>query len=370
MANQAKSGRPDNNRRLALLERRSTALGAQLEAAGVAPAGGEDVFDAAIRAVGERGSAMAAAMGDVARLRDVVETLKNRAETAEERESEPDAVVRFAKLRDALAAVDYFNLGEDEDVIDGAVRLLGELGRSNGELRGAGLQVAALGDYLGAREGFALAPGEGVGDGAIRLVEQLDAAVYVRDVIATDCVQILKENQVSNHDETRPTVMIKILINHLRGKAEAAEASLRAQKGAATKARQEVAVLRLERSPTPRKIGRRTGLFGKAAEPYDPAAARAAIDAGEVEIVFSDGREEIVELAPVSAAGDAWQRGARGYALRDPILLEPGEIDAPELRVAGFGILAGGEQIGWRELPDDIVVPRNGRVLLENTIVI
>lgn len=154
--------------------------------------------------------------------------------------------------------------------------------------------------------------------------------------------------------------------------ADLAEArrSLTAQKGAATKARNEAEVLKLERSPKGRKIGRPRALFGKPAVPFDAELARLAIDEGEVEIVFSDGKAEIVELAPIRVGGDAWRRGARGYGLIPSIELEPGEMDAPEVKVAGFGILAAGEQIGWQELPEPIVVRRNSRVLLDHVVLI
>jgi hypothetical protein len=159
-------------------------------------------------------------------------------------------------------------------------------------------------------------------------------------------------------------------LSTLTGELTFGRLRLAAQKGSATRARGEAAALKLELSPKARKVGRPAGRFGRPAEPFDPALARLAIDDGEVEIVFSDGKAEIIALAPRSVGGDAWQRGSRGYRLLPPIDLEPGEMDAPQVEIAGFGILAAGEQVGWQELPEPIVVRSNSRVLLENVIII
>lgn len=143
-------------------------------------------------------------------------------------------------------------------------------------------------------------------------------------------------------------------------------ASLTATRGHATRAKNEVAVLRAERSPTPRKVGRPRGAFGKAGEAYSPDLAAIAIGGEEsVEIVFSDGKAEIVDLPPVTAFAHAWlPRGGR-HMLREPVELEGGDAD---LEVAGAALLSGGEQIGWCEFPEPVRVPKHGRVRLENCL--
>lgn len=148
-----------------------------------------------------------------------------------------------------------------------------------------------------------------------------------------------------------------------------ARASLKAVRGHATRAKAEAALLREERSPTPRRLGRPQGRFGKAGEPYDPALAALAIgEEEELEIVASDGKAEIVALNPYSVRSDGWRRVAGGFLLREPVDLEPGEAD---VEVAGFALVTRGEapvQVGWRELPEPVRVARNQKVRIENGI--
>lgn len=132
--------------------------------------------------------------------------------------------------------------------------------------------------------------------------------------------------------------------------------SLKAFKGSATKARNEATMLKREKSPVARPIGRMKPLRDD--EPTgDPRAALDAAFSGPLEIVASDGKKEIRELEPIAVAGDAWRVTPRGRVLQLEPVLEPGAIQRPELRIAGFGLLnEAGEQVGWCELPEPIVV--------------
>lgn len=136
---------------------------------------------------------------------------------------------------------------------------------------------------------------------------------------------------------------------------------LSATKGVATKAKREAEVLRLEKSPVSRPVGAPT-------QPYDRDALAAALDAGDVEIVFSNGHRELHELAPLQVGGDAFQRGSRGFALKQAVEVEPGPMDAERIEVRGFGLLADGVQVGWCGLPAPVSVPRNGRVQFDRCI--
>lgn len=140
---------------------------------------------------------------------------------------------------------------------------------------------------------------------------------------------------------------------------------LRAYKGSATKARNEAALLKAGRSPAARR-------FGPLPAPKDEpelAVRRAAIDsaiaAGPVTIVFSDGRRELLELDPLIVTGDAWRKTARGQILQLKPLFEPGDMARPKVDIAGVALLdEAGEQVGWRQFPETVEVPRNGRVEL------
>jgi hypothetical protein len=134
-------------------------------------------------------------------------------------------------------------------------------------------------------------------------------------------------------------------------------ASLKAYKGSATKARNEATILKRELSPESRPIGAMK--LGKA--PGDEAARAEAIEAaftsGPTEIVFSDGKREIRELAPLIVDASAWQETPRGRVLNHEPLLEPGFINKPELRLAGFGLLnEAGVQVAYHALPDVITI--------------
>jgi hypothetical protein len=202
------------------------------------------------------------------------------------------------------------------------------------EITGAEAQTTKLASFLLAREGFSPLPEEGAGDSAIRVIGTLEAEL-----------------------------------------AEA-KASLRAVRGHATRARNEAHALRLEKSPERRKCGPLRA--PKSDEEAAERAQRIAAAIGEdfVDVVASDGKKELIEIAPVRVDGDAWRRRPDGWLLTLPIEHEPGEMDKPEVRIAGYGLFApstrsgqGSEQIGWRVLPEPITVRANSRVRVENSIV-
>ncbi|HEV2747624.1 MAG TPA: hypothetical protein VGW34_10040 [Allosphingosinicella sp.] len=162
-------------------------------------------------------------------------------------------------------------------------------------------------------------------------------------------------------DEAQTIEALQVEVGRLTAENAELRRSLGAQKGWTTRKGAEAAVLKLEKSPKRRAIG---PLKAEA----DRELISLALASGDVEIVFSDGRHELRDLVPIVVNGDAWRHTARGAMLLPDVTLEPGDIKAPELKVAGFGLLSEGEQIAWCQLPEPITVRRNGRVLLQQQI--
>lgn len=138
--------------------------------------------------------------------------------------------------------------------------------------------------------------------------------------------------------------------------------SLRAYKGSATKLRREATILKGELSPQSRPIGAM-----KPARDDEEAAVRqqaleAAFALGPTTIVFSDGKREIREIAPLVCDGNAWSVTPHHRELdADPILEPVGERAEVELR--GFALLSdAGEQVGWCPLPTPITIGRAQRM--------
>jgi hypothetical protein len=147
-------------------------------------------------------------------------------------------------------------------------------------------------------------------------------------------------------------------------------ASLKAFKGSATKAKNEITVLKKQLSPEARKLGAM-----KPAKSPEEAAARAealeaAFAADTTELVFSDGQREIRELAPRVITGDAWRVTPSGRVLNHEPILEPGDCQREQVSLRGFALLdEAGEQVAYSALPDAIVIGRNQQFLLpHNTI--
>lgn len=151
-----------------------------------------------------------------------------------------------------------------------------------------------------------------------------------------------------------------------REELRTANASLKAYKGSATKARAEATVLRKQLSPQARPIGAMKPVKTEEAAAERAAALAAAFASDTTELVFSDGRREIRELAPLTVTGDAWRHTANGgRVLAYEPLLEPGDCQRQQMELHGFGLLnEAGEQVGYCELADAIVIGRNQRFQL------
>jgi hypothetical protein len=150
----------------------------------------------------------------------------------------------------------------------------------------------------------------------------------------------------------------------------AANASLKAFKGSATKLRNQVTILKRDLSPEARPIGamKPPKSEEQAAERASALAAAFANDTSE--LVFSDGRREIRELAPLIITGDAWRDTPSGRVLNAEIDLEPGDCQRETMDLRGFALLdEAGDQVGYCALPDTIAIGRNQHFRLpHNTI--
>lgn len=104
-------------------------------------------------------------------------------------------------------------------------------------------------------------------------------------------------------------------------------------------------------------------------EPGDPIARErldAAMEDGDtaLELVFSTGDAEIIELEPLAATPAAFRKVRGGlYQLCDPLILQG---VGTEVRVRGVGLIgAGGDLIGWSGFPEAVKVIPGGTVKLE-----
>lgn len=85
-----------------------------------------------------------------------------------------------------------------------------------------------------------------------------------------------------------------------------------------------------------------------------------------LELVFSDGKREILEIDPL----EVWPAGFRRAGARRALIAAPhvkGTVN-PSLRVRGVGLLLDGEQIAWCPFPDPVEVPLGGEVKFDRMI--
>ena len=237
-------------------------------------------------------------------------------------------------------------------------------------------QSAKLGRYFAEPiEGLEDIDGESPTDRALRAFNHVETA---RSTLAGDADKLgralrSRSGFVEKDGESAAAAAIRTMREQDK-EVQRLSGSLRAYKGSATKARAAATVLPGNKSPQARPIGALAPARDDVEQAGRSAALADALQAGPVSIVFSDGRREIRELPPLIVSGDsAWRRTAREFILQaggiEPVL-EPGEMGKPTVSVAGFGLLdESGRQVGWHELVEPIVVPRNGRVQLPaNTI--
>ena len=84
-----------------------------------------------------------------------------------------------------------------------------------------------------------------------------------------------------------------------------------------------------------------------------------------LELVFSNGANELVEFAPYEVRGTSFNRVGGGWSLREAIALKGVSEDT---RVRGVALLHDGKQIAWANFPEPVRVPRGQEVNFDNMI--
>lgn len=132
---------------------------------------------------------------------------------------------------------------------------------------------------------------------------------------------------------------------------DALKRSLAAQKGATTKAKNEVE--ELEAAAKPRPFGRLDGETLAPAELLDLIEAAAL-----VEIAFSDGKAVVRDMPPLKVSGErAWSITGRGLALdREQVLVHGPAAGKPPFVIAGYALVADGEQIAFVQRTEQLTI--------------
>lgn len=150
-----------------------------------------------------------------------------------------------------------------------------------------------------------------------------------------------------------------------RGEVAELGKQLRAYKGSATKARNEITVLKANLSPEARPIGAMKPAKAAGDEAARTAALEDAFANGPTQIVFSNGRREIRALAPLIVNADAWQQTPHDRVLNYEPLLEIAGETVAEVEIAGFGLLnEAGDQVAYHALPTPIAILAGQRMQL------
>ncbi|GGD73971.1 RyR domain-containing protein [Croceicoccus mobilis] len=145
----------------------------------------------------------------------------------------------------------------------------------------------------------------------------------------------------------------------------ATKRQLTAQKGVATRAKNEAAAIRAELPPTPRSVG-------PVDKPLKAEELLALIeDADSVMVVLSDGKREIAGVAPFTVEGNAWRRSGERLLLDVPSL----QVEGPAAgkggiaRLAGYGLVIDGDLVAYANRPDALPLPPGSRTELKHDVV-
>lgn len=140
-------------------------------------------------------------------------------------------------------------------------------------------------------------------------------------------------------------------IDELRGERDALKRSLSAQKGSTTKAKATVDELKAASKP------RAIGYIDRDTDMTPAYLFELVDDADLVEIVFSDGKQEVAGLGPVVVEGDAWKMTNTGLKLHVPTLQVHGPAAGkPPYRVTGYALLLDGEQVCWSQRHEQLTI--------------
>lgn len=192
------------------------------------------------------------------------------------------------------------------------------------------------------------------------LAAQLETVTKERDAIEAELKkleQALIDRGAINpqSDDNRPVVEVALFemdkVIEMTAERDALKRSLSAQKGSTTKAKATVEDLKAAAKPRPiGYIDRDTDMT--------PAYLFELVAAADlVEIVFSDGKQEVAGLGPVVVEGDAWKMTNTGLKLHVPTLQVHGPAAGkPPYRVTGYALLLDGEQVCWSQRHEQLTI--------------
>lgn len=97
----------------------------------------------------------------------------------------------------------------------------------------------------------------------------------------------------------------------------------------------------------------------------------AAIAAAEtVEVVFSDGKLELLQIPALTVSGAAWASVIGGVALRVPELTVYGPaVGQNPWPLAGYGLFLDGKQAAWAPRPDTLIIGGGMQVNLRDDVI-
>ena len=136
-----------------------------------------------------------------------------------------------------------------------------------------------------------------------------------------------------------------------------------ALKAAADKVAKAPKVSRAIAGAKPRKVGPLDNPGG--ADLMDAIAA-----AETVEVVFSDGKFELLQIPALVVSGAAWAKVIGGVALRVPELTLHGPaMGQNPWPLAGYGLFLDGKQAAWAPRPDTLMIGGGMQVNLRDDVI-
>lgn len=159
-----------------------------------------------------------------------------------------------------------------------------------------------------------------------------------------------------------------------KDQAEAALAEAQAQLATVT-AERDALQAAVDKAAAAPKVSRSSGAAKarKAGPLQNPGAsdlldAIAAADA--VEVVFSDGRFELLQIPGLVVSGAAWAKVIGGVALRVPELLVHGPaVGTNSWPLAGYGLFLDGKQAAWAPRSDTLLIGGGMQVNLRDDVI-
>lgn len=163
-------------------------------------------------------------------------------------------------------------------------------------------------------------------------------------------------------DIADPLAAANAEIARLTAELADARASLAAQKGATTKAKNALAVMAVEQGKT-----RKLAPMKEQAEGLELLAAIGAAET--VHLAFSDGKKEVAGIAPRAIVGAAWRLHAGRVKLEVPSLMVHGPAPGkPAFNLGGYALLLDGKQVAFSRR-DQLSIGAGSQVELKDDVI-